>query len=155
MALAETVVARLAAAGLTVTSAESCTGGGVASAITDVAGSSAVFEFGWVTYADRAKQAELGVPEDVLRMHGAVSEPVVRAMAAGARERSGANLAVAVSGIAGPGGGSPGKPVGLVWFAWVDANGRVSAAEHHFSGDRAAVRKASCEAALEGILARL
>ncbi|MEM1262363.1 MAG: CinA family protein [Pseudomonadota bacterium] len=155
MNLAETVVARLSAAGLTMTTAESCTGGGVASAITDVAGSSAVFEFGWVTYADRAKAAELGVPEALLTAHGAVSEPVVRAMASGARERSGADLAVAVSGIAGPGGGSPEKPVGLVWFAWAEADGHVSAAQHRFAGDRAAVRQASCEAALEGILARL
>lgn len=104
-------------------------------------GSSGVFEFGWVTYADRAKTKMLGVPEDILKLHGAVSEPVVKAMAKGALDRSGAGVAVAVSGIAGPGGGTPEKPVGTVWLAWLsggrDADGddALSAGPRVFPAD--------------------
>ena len=114
--LAERVVARLRSAGRTVTFAESCTGGLVAAHLTDVAGSSDVFHAGFVTYADAEKTARLGVPVDVLEAHGAVSEPVAAAMVAGALEAAGADLAVAITGIAGPGGGSDEKPVGTVWF---------------------------------------
>ena len=124
--LEKAVVCHLAQQGLKAATAESCTGGLIAKRITDVPGASGVFEFGWVTYADRAKTEMLGVPENVLKRYGAVSEPVVKAMAEGALERSGADVAVAVSGIAGPGGGTPEKPVGTAhlsvrWFP----NGRL------------------------------
>ncbi len=107
----------------TLATAESCTGGWVAKALTDRAGSSAWFMGGIVCYSNQAKQDVLGVPEAMLAEHGAVSEPVVRVLAAEARRRLGASLAVSISGIAGPGGGSPDKPVGLVWFAWDDMSG--------------------------------
>ena len=124
VSLEKAVVLHLAEQGLKVATAESCTGGLIAKRITDVPGSSGVFEFGWVTYADRAKTKMLWVPEDILKLHGAVSEPVVKAMAEGALDRSGADVAVAVSGIAGPGGGTPEKPVGTVWLAWAFRGGR-------------------------------
>ena len=136
--------------GVTVTAAESCTGGGVASAITAVAGSSDYFETGYVTYADRAKTRLLGVPAS----HGAVSREVVEAMVAGACRESGANLAVAVSGVAGPGGGSPDKPVGTVWLAWGSADG-VLAECRRFPGDRQSVREQAVTAALAGLIRAL
>jgi len=157
-ALAQNLGAQLAAQGLTVVTAESCTAGGVAYAITQIAGSSAWFQQGMVVYSNEAKQSMLGVSADCLREYGAVSEPVARAMALGALGQSGAQLAVAVSGIAGPGGGSLHKPVGTVCFAWA-AQGApllpadVITATRHFPGDRAAVRTASIVAALEGLLA--
>lgn len=132
--------------------AESCTGGGVAAAITSVAGSSAWFEYGLVTYANRAKQQLLGVDGQTLADVGAVSEPVVRQMLSGALRLSGAQVGVAVSGIAGPGGGSPEKPVGSVWFAWGSAFGGCETALHHFSGDRQAVQAQAVEVALQGLL---
>ncbi len=132
--------AELIAKGLLVTTAESCTGGGIAKALTDVPGISAVFERSFVVYADRAKHEELGVPLGLLEAHGAVSEAVVLAMAKGAAERASAPLALSVSGVAGPGGGSEEKPVGLVWFG-VFANGELSAHCRRFpAGDRAQVR---------------
>lgn len=131
--------------------AESCTGGLVAGAITDVAGSSGWFERGFVTYTDEAKQELLGVPEATLRAHGAVSEATARAMAEGAVARSRATYAVAITGVAGPGGGTPAKPVGMVCFAWTGPEG-TRAATRHLQGDRAAVRRASVEVALEGLL---
>jgi nicotinamide-nucleotide amidase len=141
------------------TTAESCTAGGVAYAVTQVAGSSAWFDRGFVTYTNAAKQALLGVPEPLLAAHGAVSEPVARAMATGALAASGAQLAVAITGIAGPGGGSPAKPVGTVCFAWARARGAAGApantlvaATRHFAGDRAAVRSAAIIAALQGLI---
>lgn len=112
------LVALLAEKQLTVTAAESCTGGLIASRITSVAGSSAVFEAGYVTYSNRIKSKQLAVPEQILLDHGAVSQPVVEAMLAGALDASGADVGIAVSGIAGPGGGSEEKPVGTVWLAW-------------------------------------
>jgi nicotinamide-nucleotide amidase len=135
-----------------VTTAESCTGGLVAAAITSVAGSSGWFDVGYVTYGNEAKARQLGVPDALLARHGAVSEAVARAMAGGALQASGAELAVAVTGVAGPGGGSPEKPVGLVWVAWQcrDANARSVA--FRFDGDRAAVREGSVVAALEGLI---
>ena len=153
--LAAEVVREWIARERTVATAESCTGGWIAKCLTDVAGSSAAFGFGWVSYANAAKTQLLGVDPALIEMHGAVSEPVVVAMAAGARRLSGADYAVAVSGVAGPGGGTRDKPVGLVWFGWATPGGDVDAAWHHFSGDRDAVRRASCETALEGLLARL
>ena len=151
--LVEALAARLLARGWRVATAESCTGGLLAAACTDLAGSSRWFERGWVTYSNDAKQADLGVPLAMLARQGAVSEPVVRSMAEGARARSGAQLAVSISGIAGPDGGTPEKPVGLVWFA-VAAEGRpTEAIRRHFGGDRAAVRQASVRAALEALLA--
>jgi len=127
--------------------AESCTGGLIAATCTELAGSSEWFEFGFVTYSNAAKTALLGVPPDLLAAHGAVSEPVARAMAQGALARSGADVAVAVTGIAGPGGGLVGKPVGTVWhaLAW---RGGCLAERQLWPGDRAAVRRASAAWAL-------
>ena len=142
----------LAAAGARVTTVESCTGGGVAHAITAVAGSSAWFEYGFVTYANGAKSKLVGVDPEVIRRYGAVSEPVVQQMASGALGAAGADLAVAVSGIAGPGGGTADKPVGTVWFAWARADGGVTTARRVFGGDRAAVRQQSVRLALEGLI---
>ncbi|HEY9101890.1 nicotinamide-nucleotide amidohydrolase family protein, partial [Chitinimonas sp.] len=115
--LAEQLGKALLARGWRVTAAESCTGGGIASAITDIAGSSGWFDMGWVTYSNEAKQRLLGVAPTTLAEHGAVSEPVVREMALGALQAAGADLAVAVSGVAGPSGGTPAKPVGTVCLA--------------------------------------
>ena len=139
----------------TVATAESCSGGWIAKALTDIAGSSQWFLEGFVTYSDRAKQQRLRVPRAVLRAHGAVSEATVRAMAAGALKRSGAHLAVAVTGIAGPGGAVPGKPVGTVWLGWAQRRGRairVAVQLQQFRGDREAVRRKTVRAALQGLL---
>ena len=135
---------------LWLTTAESCTGGLVGAAITSVAGSSAVYDRGFITYSNAAKSALLGVDEETLIAHGAVSEPVARAMAAGARARSGADLAVGVTGIAGPGGGSETKPVGLVHFGLALPHGETRHREMRF-GDlgRDAVRLAALRVALE------
>src|SRR6185437_15821372 len=122
-ALSERIGQRLKAAGSRLATAESCTGGWVAKACTDVAGSSQWFECGFVTYSNAAKVRDLGVSEATLASHGAVSEPTVREMAAGAVRVSGADIAVAISGIAGPDGGTPGKPVGTVWFAVASKQG--------------------------------
>jgi len=135
--------------------AESCTGGWVAQAVTAVPGSSAWFERGFVTYSNAAKMEMLGVTAETLRLHGAVSEPTAREMALGALAHSRAQVAAAVTGIAGPDGGTPAKPVGTVCFAWAFAGGAVHAATHHFAGDREAVRRQSTEAALRGLLAYL
>ncbi|SDM07973.1 nicotinamide-nucleotide amidase [Franzmannia pantelleriensis] len=140
--------------GRQVTCAESCTGGGVASAITEVAGSSDYFETGYVTYSNAAKTRLLGVDPMLLEAHGAVSREVVEAMVAGACRDSGATLGVAISGVAGPGGGSDAKPVGTVWLAWGDANAQ-QAEHYHFPGDRRAVREQAVRAALVGLIQRL
>jgi nicotinamide-nucleotide amidase len=141
----------LEARNLRVATAESCTGGWVAKALTDIPGSSRWLEGGVVAYSNAAKSALLGVPAGTIAAHGAVSEPVVRAMAEGARARFGAPLTVAVSGIAGPDGGTPDKPVGTVWFAW--ASGReTTATREHFDGDRDAVRRLSVALALGRLL---
>jgi nicotinamide-nucleotide amidase len=134
--------------------AESCTGGLVAGAITDIAGSSAWFERGFVTYSNRAKMEALGVDPEIIRRHGAVSGETAKAMAQGARAASGAQWAVAVTGIAGPAGGSPDKPVGTVWFAWAGPRG-VESLHRRLDGDRAAVRTASVAIALRGLVDRL
>jgi nicotinamide-nucleotide amidase len=140
-----------------VATAESCTGGWIAKTLTDIAGSSAWVLEGFVTYSNEAKVRALGVAPRVLAAHGAVSEAVARAMARGALKRSGAELAVAVTGIAGPGGAVPGKPVGTVWLAWAERRGRrihVEAVVKHFRGDREAVRRKTVRAALAGALTR-
>lgn len=131
--------------------AESCTGGGVASAITAIAGSSAYFETGYVTYANAAKQRLLGVSSDTLEIDGAVSEKTVREMVIGACQNSGAELGVSVSGVAGPGGGTPDKPVGTVWFAWGNER-RQRTSCHRLSGDRRAVREQAVVIALAGLI---
>lgn len=135
----------------TVTAAESCTGGGVAEAITQVAGASAWFNCSFVTYSNHAKTQLLDVPGHILAEQGAVSEAVVVAMAQGARRQAAAGYAVAVSGIAGPGGGTPAKPVGTVWLAWADQAG-CTARCCHFDGDRQQVRHQATVEALQGLI---
>jgi nicotinamide-nucleotide amidase len=140
-----------------VATAESCTGGWVGKVLTDIDGSSQWFVEGFVTYGNDAKLRTLGVPRGALQREGAVSEPVARAMATGALRRAKADVAVAVTGIAGPGGAVPGKPVGTVWFAWATKRGRgarVMARRELFRGDRDAVRRQAVRAALRGILER-
>ncbi|MCF6759338.1 CinA family protein [Pseudomonas fragi] len=136
-----------------VTTAESCTGGGIAEAITRIAGSSAWFEAGFVTYSNQQKTRQLEVPEPLFTQVGAVSREVVEAMVRGAQRQSGARFAVAVSGVAGPGGGSPEKPVGTVWLAW-GAGDEVSSERRHFPGNRDEVRQQTVIAALEGLIRR-
>lgn len=146
------VGALLKSHGLLLATAESCTGGGVAQAITEVAGSSAWFERGFVTYSNLSKQQMLGVRETTLEQHGAVSEMTVREMVAGALQHSTAQLALAVSGIAGPDGGTADKPVGTVWFAWGIKDGKTRAQRYQLEGDRAEVRAQSVRIALQGVL---
>jgi len=143
----------LARRGWRIATAESCTGGLVAAAITATAGSSGWFDAGFVTYSDAMKEALLGVPAATLAAHGAVSEATARAMAEGALGRSGAQLAVAITGVAGPGGGSAAKPVGTVCFAWATAGGGTRTVTHRFAGGRAEVRKRSVEVALREAIA--
>jgi len=153
-ALAERLVLACRERGLTVATAESCTGGLLADAITDIPGASSSFLGGVVAYADQAKITQLAVAPELITAHGAVSAQVARAMAVGARERLGADLAVAVTGIAGPGGGSEAKPVGLTYVACADRNG-VEVRRFLWSGDRAANKLASATAALELLLERI
>jgi nicotinamide-nucleotide amidase len=134
--------------------AESCTGGLIAGACTDLSGSSTWFERGFVTYSNAAKTGMLGVDAALIATHGAVSEPVARAMAEGALRRSLAQVSVAVTGVAGPTGGSVDKPVGTVWFGWC-VNGETTSERQRFDGDRAAVRQATVAHALAGLRARL
>ncbi|MBV8465943.1 MAG: CinA family protein [Burkholderiales bacterium] len=150
--LAEQLGQMLMSRGWRVTAAESCTGGGIASAITDVAGSSGWFDMAFVTYSNAAKQRLVGVDASTLAEHGAVSEAVVREMAAGACVEARADFAVAVSGIAGPSGGTAEKPVGTVCFAWVGPGG-VKSETVFFGGDRAGIRAKTVEHALRGLLA--
>lgn len=145
---------KLLALGWSMTTAESCTGGMIAAACTDLSGSSNWFERGWVTYSNAAKITELGVPAQLIAEHGAVSEPVARAMAAGALQHAPAQVSVAVTGVAGPTGGSADKPVGTVWFGWATPAGVISEVQH-FSGNRAAVRAATVQHALKRLLALL
>ena len=139
--------------GLTVAAAESCTGGMVAAAITDVAGSSGYFAGGIVAYSNEAKESLLGVPGEVLAAHGAVSAQVARAMATGARNRLGATLAISVTGVAGPGGGSADQPVGLTYVGVADPSG-ADVRRFTWTGDRAANRRDRAVAALELLIAR-
>jgi len=148
LAEAEALLAVCRAAGLTIATAESCTGGLVAAALTAIAGSSDVVDRGFVTYSNAAKTEMLGVPAAMIAAEGAVSEAVARAMAEGALRRSAASLAVSVTGIAGPGGGSAAKPVGLVWFGAARRGGAVRALRLVFPGDRASVRREAVAQAL-------
>ncbi len=153
--LAEEVLTAARQAGLKLATAESCTGGLVAGALTDIPGSSDVVERGFVTYSNQAKCDLLGVTVELLIAHGAVSEPVARAMAEGAVAHSGADVAVAVTGIAGPGGGTATKPVGLVHLACARKGGTTLHERRIFTGDRAGVRMAAVKAALKLIQRRL
>ena len=132
--------------------AESCTGGWIAKVLTDLSGSSAWFERGYVTYSNEAKQEMLGVNGMAIQTRGAVSEETVLAMADGVLKHCRADFSLAVSGIAGPSGGSPEKPVGTVWLAWAERNGRLTARREQFSGDREAIRAQAVVAALQGLL---
>ena len=149
--LAAQIGESLQACGMLLATAESCTGGGVAQAVTEVSGSSAWFERGFVTYANIAKMEMLGVRQNTLEVHGAVSEAVVREMAEGALQHSHAHIALAVSGIAGPAGGTPEKPVGTVWFAWSLRGGETVAQVYHLDGSRAEIRRQSVQIALQGV----
>jgi nicotinamide-nucleotide amidase len=144
----------LLARGWMLATAESCTGGLIAGACTELAGSSQWFERGFVTYSNEAKAEMLAVPAALIEQHGAVSEPVARAMAQGAVARSHAQVALAVTGVAGPTGGTPTKPVGTVWFGWSVA-GQTHSECQHFAGDRAAVRAATVRYALQRLLGQL
>jgi nicotinamide-nucleotide amidase len=150
--LAAQVGGLLKSHGLMLATAESCTGGGVAQAITDVAGSSGWFERGFVTYSNLSKQQMLGVREETLKQHGAVSEMTVREMVAGALQHSDAQVALAVSGIAGPDGGTADKPVGTVWFAWGIKHGETHAQRHQLKGNRAEIRAQAVHIALQGVV---
>lgn len=150
-ALAERVGDTLRAAHLTLVTAESCTGGWIAKTVTDIAGSSAWFDCGLAAYSYEAKQALLGVRPQTLEAHGAVSRETVIEMVSGALVASGAGVAVAVTGIAGPGGGGPGKPVGMVWIGWKRRGGYARAEVFQFDGDRDAVRRETVGAALRGL----
>jgi nicotinamide-nucleotide amidase len=143
---------RLAETALRLTAAESCTGGWLAKAVTDVAGSSAWFDRGFVTYSNQAKQDMLDVPGTLLIHYGAVSEACVLVMAEGALEHSLADISVAISGIAGPGGATVDKPVGTVWLAWARRGEKAVAQRFLFAGDREAVRAQAVVAGLEGLL---
>lgn len=157
-ALAADVVVKLREAGLEFATAESCTGGWIAKSLTDIPGSSDVLGYGVVSYSNEAKQSLLGVRAETLEVHGAVSEATVIEMATGILELSGADLSVAVSGVAGPGGGSDEKPVGTVWFGWSRRAGdRVeSDAERlQFDGDRDDVRRQTVLHALDGVRKKL
>ena len=150
---AETLLEVCRIAGLKLATAESCTGGLIAGCLTEIAGSSDVLERGFVTYSNEAKIELLGVPAVLIQTVGAVSAEVAEAMAQGALEHSQADVAVSATGIAGPGGATPGKPVGLVYLGCCRRGGRPLHERHTFTGDRAAVRRASVEAAL-ALLAR-
>jgi len=149
--LAQQVGEALKAHGMTLATAESCTGGGVAQTVTMISGSSEWFDRGFVTYSNTAKEEMLGVAPDTLEQHGAVSEQTVREMVDGALQYSRAQVALSVSGIAGPTGGTPEKPVGMVWFAWGTSKS-VQAVCHQLTGDRDAVRAKSVQIALQGVL---
>ncbi|SEA09736.1 nicotinamide-nucleotide amidase [Thiothrix caldifontis] len=151
-ALLAQVAAALQAKGWMLTTAESCTGGWIAKLCTDLSGSSAWFERGFVTYSNEAKQDMLSVPTSTLAEYGAVSEAVTAAMATGALLHSRAQVAVSVSGIAGPGGGTTTKPVGMVCFGWAAQDGKVRTATQYFQGDREAVRYQAVQYALQGVL---
>jgi len=150
-ALAQTIAAMFSQRGATLVTAESCTGGWIAKILTDIAGSSSWFECGVVAYSYEAKEALLGVRPETLEQQGAVSRETVIEMVSGALARFGATVAVAVTGIAGPSGGTPDKPVGTVWIGWKRRGGYAQTELFHFDGDREAVRRQTVAAALRGI----
>jgi nicotinamide-nucleotide amidase len=152
MATARVVLDVARAASLKVTTAESCTGGLIAASLTEIAGSSDVFERGFVTYSNQSKTELLGVPADLITRSGAVSEAVARAMAEGALAHARADIAVAVTGIAGPGGGTADKPVGLVFIGAAKRSNPTIVERHVFAGDRAEIRRATVQRALELLL---
>lgn len=151
MTRAEALLAAARETGHRIATAESCTGGMISAAITDVAGSSDIFDRGFVTYSNAAKCELLGVPAALIEAHGAVSEPVARAMAEGAARHAPVQCTLAVTGIAGPGGGSAAKPVGTVWFGWT-LPGRSWTEMRRFDGDRASVRRQTRDHALAVLL---
>lgn len=156
--LAQALVDELVAASKAVATAESCSGGWIAKSITDISGASQVFHYGIVSYSNGAKESMLGVNIDTLEQHGSVSEAVVEEMAEGALHLSGADIAVAVSGVAGPSGGSEDKPVGMVWFAWAirdGADAKTSTSCMNFDGDRDLVRELTVAHALQGVRERI
>lgn len=148
LTLVQSLAERLQARGWLMATAESCTGGLIAAACTELAGSSAWFDRGFVTYSNEAKTDLLGVDAALIVAHGAVSEPVARAMADGAVQRAGVQVAVAVTGIAGPTGGSLDKPVGTVWLAWAGKGMQTRTQVRLFEGDRAQIRQQTCVVAL-------
>ncbi len=150
-ALADALLARR----LTLVTAESCTGGWIAKACTDQPGSSQWYEYGLVTYSNAAKQDCLGVTDAILNTHGAVSQACAQAMAHGAQAQQPERVTIAVTGVAGPGGGTDDKPVGQVWLAWALPNGGIESAVNQFAGDRQAIRRQSVIAAITGLIARL
>ena len=154
-ALATRLGTRLKEKGLVLATAESCTGGWVAQVVTSVSGSSEWFDRGFVTYSNDAKREMIGVRAETLDHHGAVSEETAREMAAGALRASRAQIAVAITGVAGPTGGTPQKPVGMVCFAWAVRGGAVDSTTQHFAGDREAVRRQSVEFGLQGVVDRV
>ncbi|MEJ1297337.1 MAG: nicotinamide-nucleotide amidase [Candidatus Sedimenticola sp. (ex Thyasira tokunagai)] len=150
--LAKDVGRRLALEDMALVTAESCTGGWIAKVMTDIPGSSGCFDRGFVTYSNEAKQEMLGVSIETLERYGAVSETVVQEMVVGALKQSRGSVALSVSGIAGPGGGSADKPVGTVCFAWGIRGGEVNSQQHCFEGDRESVRRQAVSQALQGVL---
>lgn len=152
MSILKDVSAQLNENNLLLSTAESCTGGWLAKTITDLAGSSTIFDRGFVTYSNEAKQEMLGVAEKTLENFGAVSEQVVLEMAEGAIKNSAANIAISISGVAGPGGGTDDKPVGMVCFGWLISGENSQAETMYFDGDRDSVRKQSVEYALKILL---
>mgnify|MGYP001606531658 CR=1 FL=1 len=153
--LARTLADRLSNRRQWLAVAESCTGGLIAKTLTDLPGSSGWFERGLVTYSNLAKQDLLGVPAEIIEKYGAVSRETAEAMAAGLLGEAPVDWALSVTGIAGPGGGSPDKPVGLVWMAWAERKGRCDSAEFRFAGDRGEIRDQATVAALLGLLERM
>jgi nicotinamide-nucleotide amidase len=132
--------------------AESCTGGMVAASITDLAGSSEWFERGYVTYSNQSKSEDIDVSQNLIEQHGAVSDQVARAMALGAKQNSGSDLSLSITGIAGPTGGSPEKPIGTVCFAWALANDQIVSETKHFEGNRQQIRQQACDFSLRKLL---
>jgi nicotinamide-nucleotide amidase len=156
--LAEALVKELSDSSKAVATAESCTGGWVAKAITDIPGSSLVYGYGIVSYSNGAKESIIGVQNKTIEDHGSVSPEVVAEMAKGTLRLSGADIAVAVSGVAGPDGGTEKKPVGMVWFGWAVRDGekvRVDTSCEQFTGDRDLIREASVAHALQGVRERI
>jgi nicotinamide-nucleotide amidase len=153
--LVRRIAAALSAKSARLALAESCTGGWIAKALTDLPGSSRWFGYGLVAYSDEAKQDLLGVAAESIAAHGAVSQEVAEQMATGARLKGAAEIAVAVTGVAGPDGGTPAKPVGTVWLAWAGPGTQLISVHRRFAGDRQAVRRQTVHAALEGVLKQL